>query len=338
MKIEGGKMSDKEKNPDFTIEMEEELELDDSIFESDENLEEKAKETDELLTEEELENLIIGIDEENDILDIPDEEEVLEELKFMEESFSVPKESKKEDIKKEEKTETSKKVKREKKEKKNREPFNLQYFLIKNKFKLFLGFIIFILGIFALTFLLVLDKKPKVEEFEMGTTTGAAVAIEENKENMVNEVDLSQEDKELEELKEKLKSIKDDAQKLDLQNKILEIENKKILKIREAKILELKKYYDENFNSLRVSIIKSEEKVLVAAFIATKSDYEKELYEALRKSFEDNYGIDKVSFSVIEQGEMIKILGNITVDYKKFGEIDLMNKTIKEKLQLMKFE
>ena len=96
-------MSDKDKNPDFTLDIEEEIEFDDSIFEDDEELE-KKEETNEvfsenkeekedfqdLITEEELENLIIGIDEENDILDIPDEEEVLEELKFLDESFSMP--------------------------------------------------------------------------------------------------------------------------------------------------------------------------------------------------------------------------------------------------------
>lgn len=86
-------MSDKEKNPDFHLEIDEddlELTLDDNIFE-----EKEANENDDLLTEEELENLIIGIDEENDILDIPDEEEVLEELKFFDENFSLPEKKKK---------------------------------------------------------------------------------------------------------------------------------------------------------------------------------------------------------------------------------------------------
>lgn len=327
-------MSDKEKNPDFNIEIEEELELDDSIFESEEKTEEK-EEFNELLTEEELENLIIGIDEENDILDIPDEEEVLEELKFLDENFSVSS-NKEEQPKEEAKQEKTKKVK---KEKKNKEPFDLQYFLVKNKFKLMGAFLLFIIIIFTLTFLMVLDKKPKIEEFEMGTTTGAAVAMEESKVNTINkEIDLSREDKELESLKEELEQVKEEARKIALQEKILELENKKILKIREAKILNLKKYYDDNFESLRVTILKSEDKVLVAAFVATKSAYEEELYKALVEAFEDNYGIDRISFSVIEQGESIKILGNVTIDFKNFKEIDLLNKSVNEKLQLMKFE
>ena len=35
MKFEGEKMSDKDKNPDFTLDIEEEIEFDDSIFEAD---------------------------------------------------------------------------------------------------------------------------------------------------------------------------------------------------------------------------------------------------------------------------------------------------------------
>ena len=348
-------MSDKDKNPDFTLDIEEEIEFDDSIFEADEELE-KKEETNEvfsenkeekedfqdLITEEELENLIIGIDEENDILDIPDEEEVLEELKFFDESFSMPSDLKEETSVVEEKKQIKKpkKEKAPKKEKKPREPFDLKYFLIKNKFKLIGAFVAFIVGIFILTFMLVLNKKPKVEEFEMGTTTGAAIAMEENKVAIpeMNQTNISEEDKEIESLKQELNLVKEETRKVAIQKKIIELENKKILKIRETKILNLKKYFDTDLTSLKVSIIKSEEKILVVAFITQNKDFEEDLFKAISKTFEDDFQIDKVSFSILSQGENFNKVGEITVDINKFKEVVVQEKTVKEKLKLLNLQ
>lgn len=357
MKFEGEKMSDKDKNPDFTLDIEEEIEFDDSIFEADEDETEKKEQIDELifsetqeekdeyndlLTEEELENLIIGIDEENDILDIPDEEEVLEELKFLDESFSMPSDLKEETSVVEEKKQIKKpkKEKVPKKEKKPREPFDLKYFLIKNKFKLIGAFVAFIVGIFILTFMLVLNKKPKVEEFEMGTTTGAAIAMEENKVAIpeMNQTNISEEDKEIESLKQELNLVKEETRKVAIQKKIIELENKKILKIRETKILNLKKYFDTDLTNLKVSIIKSEEKILVVAFITQNKDFEEDLFKAISKAFEDDFQIDKVSFSILSQGENFNKVGEMTVDINKFKEVVVQEKTVKEKLKLLNLQ
>jgi len=355
MKFEGEKMSDKDKNPDFTLDIEEEIEFDDSIFEADEDLEKKEQMDDvfseskeekddfnDLLTEEELENLIIGIDEENDILDIPDEEEVLEELKFLDESFAMSNEIKDEAPIEEEKkaVKKQKKEKAPKKEKKPREPFDLKYFLLKNKFKLLGAFIVFIIGIFILTFLLVLDRKPKVEEVNSATTHEAVHADKENEivNEEIDQVALTEEDKEIEALKEELGKITDESEKVTIQKKIFELENKKIMKIREGKILNLKKYFDTNLTNLKISIIKSEEKVLVVAFIAQNNNFEDDLLKAIEKTFEDEFQIDKVSFSIISQGEHFKKIGEITVDIKKFEEIIVQEKTTKEKLELMNLQ
>lgn len=350
-------MSDKDKNPDFTLDIEEEIEFDDSIFEADEDKTEKKEELDELvfsenqeekddfndlLTEEELENLIIGIDEENDILDIPDEEEVLEELKFLDESFSMPSDFKEETIVEEEKKQIKKpkKEKAPKKEKKPKEPFDLKYFLIKNKFKFIGAFVVFVIGIFILTFMLVLDKKPKVEKVEMGTTTEEKIATEENEvvNPEMNQTNVSEEDKEIELLKQELNLEKEETKKVAIQKRIIDLESKKILKIRETKILNLKKYFDTDLTTLKVSIIKSEEKILVVAFIAQNNDFEDDLFKAISKAFEDEFQIYKISFSVLSQGENFNKVGDITLDINKFKEVAAQEKSVKEKLKLLNFQ
>ena len=249
----------------------------------------------------------------------------------------------KEDISIEEEKKQIKKPQKEKapkKEKKPKEPFDLKYFLIKNKFKLIGAFMAFIIGIFILTFMLVLNKKPKVEEFEMGTTTGAAIAMEENKVAIpeMNQTNISEEDKEIESLKQELNLVKEETRKVAIQKKIIELENKKILKIRETKILNLKKYFDTDLTNLKVSIIKSEEKILVAAFIVQNNDFEEDLFKAISKTFEDDFQIDKVSFSILSQGENFNKVGEITVDINKFKEVVVQEKTVKEKLKLLNLQ
>lgn len=330
-------MSDKEKNPDFHLEIDEddlELTLDDNIFE-----EKEANENDDLLTEEELENLIIGIDEENDILDIPDEEEVLEELKFFDENFSLPEkkgEEKKEKIsKEEEKTPKVKKekVKKEKKPKAPREPFDFQYFLIKNKFKLIVAFLVFIISIFAMTFFLVLNKKPKVEEFETVNTSESAIVLEESPKE-----ELSEEDIAINSLKEELALVKDEARKVALQNEIINLEEKKVAKIREEKFGKLQKELSQSLTSLSSSLTKTEEDIFIMALTVENENYLDDLYKTIAKVFEDEYQINKLSITILSKGEKIQKLGQITVDINKFKEVSMMDITIQEKLKLMNFE
>lgn len=195
-------MSDLEKN---TQEEENELVLDDSIFEQEE--EKKEDDFEELLTEEELESLIIGIDNENDILDIPDEEEVLEELKFLDESFNIKEDS-------EEKSNSKKEMKSIKKEQEEniedskiiKPKFDYEYFILKNKFKFLIGFVVFVVLIFVLTFFITLSKKPKIEELSSNQATAQALGVS-NKvttpSNIVEE-NLSEEDKEIKNLKKEL--------------------------------------------------------------------------------------------------------------------------------------
>ena len=330
-------MSDKEKNPDFHLEIDEddlELTLDDNIFE-----EKEANENDDLLTEEELENLIIGIDEENDILDIPDEEEVLEELKFFDENFSLlekKEEEKKEKISKEEEKAPKvkkEKVKKEKKPKAPREPIDIQYFIIKNKFKLVGAFIAFIVAIFIITFFLVLNKKPKVEEFETVTTSESAIVLEESPKE-----ELSEEDIAINSLKEELALVKDEARKLALQNEIIKLEEKKVTKLREERIGKLQKELTQGLTSLSPSLVKSEEDILIMALTVENENYTDDLYKTVAKIFEDEYQINKLSLTILSKGEKIQKLGQVTVDINKFKEVSIMDITIQEKLKLMNFE
>ena len=84
--------------------------------------------------------------------------------------------------------------------------------------------------------------------------------------------------------------------------------------------------------------MKSEEKILVTAFVVQDDNFEEDLYNAINKTFEDNYEIDKISFSVLSQGESFKKIGEITVDINKFKEISVQSKTIQEKLKLMNYQ
>lgn len=332
-------MSDKEKNPDFQIEIDEDelvLDLENDIFD------EAMKESDDLLTEEELENLIIGIDEENDILDIPDEEEVLEELKFFDENFSLPEEEPVEVKKEEKKPEKKEKPKKEKPvkipkpPKAPREPFDLQYFLIKNKFKLIGGFLIFIIVVFLLTFFLVLNKKPKVEEFETIITSQSAIIIEKPAE--VEEDILSEEEKAIKSLKEELVLVSDENRKKALQDEIIKLEEQKIAKAKDEKIQNLKKYYEDNLKTLSSSIVKSEEEILIVAFVIENSNFQEDLYKAIAKTFEDNFQINKLNFNILEKGDGLKKIGEITVDIKKFNEISKQNISTEEKLKLLNYQ
>lgn len=330
-------MSDKEKNPDFHLEIDEddlELTLDDNIFE-----EKEVNENDDLLTEEELENLIIGIDEENDILDIPDEEEVLEELKFFDENFSLPEkkeEEKKEKIsKEEEKTPKVKKekVKKEKKPKTPREPIDIQYFIIKNKFKLIGAFLAFIVAIFMITFFLVLNRKPKVEEFETVNTSESAIILEASPKE-----ELSEEDIAINSLKEELALVKDETRKLALQNEIIKLEEKKITKVKEERLGKLQKELSQGLTSLTPTLVKVEEDIFIMGLTVENENYSDELYKAIAKVFEDEYQISKLSITILSKGEKLQKIGQIIVDINKFKEVSPMNITNQEKLKLMNFE
>lgn len=329
-------MSDKEKNPDFHLEIDEddlELTLDDNIFE-----EKEANENDDLLTEEELENLIIGIDEENDILDIPDEEEVLEELKFFDENFSLPEkeEEKKEKISKEEEKAPKvkkEKVKKEKKPKTPREPIDIQYFIIKNKFKLIGAFLAFIVAIFMITFFLVLNRKPKVEEFETVNTSESAIILEESPKE-----ELSEEDIAINSLKEELALVKDETRKLALQNEIIKLEEKKVAKVKEERLVKLQKELSQGLTSLTPTLVKVEEDIFIMGLTVENENYSDELYKAIAKVFEDEYQINKLSITILLKGEKLQKIGQIIVDINKFKEVSPMNITNQEKLKLMNFE
>jgi len=347
MRIEikkGYKMSDKDKNPDFQIEIDDdelELNLEDNIFD------EKNKESDDLLTEEELENLIIGIDEENDILDIPDEEEVLEELKFFDESFALPKDEpkeEKEEVKPEKKTKV-KKEKAPKAPKTPREPIDWQFFILKNKFKILGGFILIVVLSFVLTFVLVLKSHPKVEE-TVATTTSESTIVEEKPAETISEEpsketeveSLSPVDEEIKILKEELNKETDEHKKLELQKSILKLEEEKIDKTQEKKVEELKKYYDEVLPTVTTAVIKIEDDILVLALIVQNDNFKEELYKALEKTFEDKYQINRVSLSILKRTKNLNKIGELNVEQKKFEEIKEKHISVDEKIKSLGYQ
>ena len=340
-------MSDKDKNPDFQIEIDDdelELNLEENIFD------EKSKDSDDLLTEEELENLIIGIDEENDILDIPDEEEVLEELKFFDENFTLPKEEAKPEKKEEPKPEKKEKVKKEKAPKAPkapREPIDWQFLILKNKFKILIGFILIVILSFVLTFVLVLKSHPKVEETVATTTSESAIVEEKHGETAteettheteVTEENLSPAEVEIKDLKEQLSKETDDHKKLELQKEILKLEEEKIDKTQEKKVEELKKYYDEVLPTVTTAVIKMEDDILVVALIVQNDNFKEELYKALEKTFEDKYQINRVNVSILKRTKNLNKIGELNVEHEKFLEIKEKNISVDEKIKSLGYQ
>lgn len=327
-------MSDLEKN---TQEEENELILDDSIFEQEE--EKKEDDFEELLTEEELESLIIGIDNENDILDIPDEEEVLEELKFLDESFNIKEDS-------EEKNNSKKEMKSNKQEQEEitedskiiKPKFDYEYFVLKNKFKFLIGFVVFVVLIFILTFFITLSKKPKIEELSSNQTTAQALEVS-NKvttpSNIVEE-NLSEEDKEIKDLKKELETTSNELTKKDIQQKILDLENLKIQKNKEENLKKLKNYY-EDLESLEPSLMKVENDTLIVGFVLKKPDYQNDLLKALIESFDDKYMLNIISFNVIDNSSGMKKLGELTIDIDTFKSLYNPKLSEKEQLELLKY-
>lgn len=327
-------MSDLEKN---TQEEENELILDDSIFEQEE--EKKEDDFEELLTEEELESLIIGIDNENDILDIPDEEEVLEELKFLDESFNIKEDS-------EEKNNSKKEMKSNKQEQEEitedskiiKPKFDYEYFILKNKFKFLIGFVVFVVLIFILTFFITLSKKPKIEELSSNQTTAQALEVS-NKvttpSNIVEE-NLSEEDKEIKDLKKELETTSNELTKKDIQQKILDLENLKIQKNKEENLKKLKNYY-EDLESLEPSLMKVENDTLIVGFVLKKPDYQNDLLKALIESFDDKYMLNIISFNVIDNSSGMKKLGEVTIDIDTFKSLYNPKLSEKEQLELLKY-
>ena len=327
-------MSDLEKN---TQEEENELILDDSIFEQEE--EKKEDDFEELLTEEELESLIIGIDNENDILDIPDEEEVLEELKFLDESFNIKEDS-------EEKNNSKKEMKSNKQEQEEitedskiiKPKFDYEYFVLKNKFKFLIGFVVFVVLIFILTFFITLSKKPKIEELSSNQTTAQALEVSNKVTTPSNiiEENLSEEDKEIKDLKKELETTSNELTKKDIQQKILDLENLKIQKNKEENLKKLKTYY-EDLESLEPSLMKVENDTLIVGFVLKKPDYQNDLLKALIESFDDKYMLNIISFNVIDNSSGMKKLGELTIDIDTFKSLYNPKLSEKEQLELLKY-
>lgn len=346
--------------PEFSLEIEDdelELNIDDDLFggKQEENTE------DEILTEDELESLIIGIDEENDILDIPDEEEVLEELKFFDENFSYDEEEpEEEENKEEEKTVSDEKSKMSIKSKlpsmlKNfdfskykskisgglKEEGGLKYFLLKNKIKAASLFASILLLTFIMILFITKDKKPVIEE---------AVQVEK----VVAQGEIKPTIKDLETVLDKLTPMEKVAyyrDKLSKENLEVEeiVEAKKELEKAEIKVeAEAKKARDEyidvlndeylyELKTLKPTLYKVTDTRLQIAFLLIDKDFYNDLYNAVEEAFLKNMNIKDINVVLFEAGEQLQKSYELDVARHEFDALRKEDESIKEKIERLNF-
>lgn len=301
------------------------------------------EEDDDTISEEDLEKLLIGIDEENGILDIPDEEEVLEELKFVEDlpkSQSKPKEGKSKKVKKEKKP---KKEKAEKEGKKLSMPkIELGGFkekVLKYKFHIAAVFVSFLV-LTGVSIKLMSGKNKKVEtevfteELPEVTAITNVVELSEEviKENLTTEEQLAV-------YRGKLKSEElPEERREEIQTKLKEVEEE----IREEKREEIKNYvkdlkadYNEELETVKPTVFKIQDQNLIIGFVI--KNYEEdimysEVYNAIVNAFEKNENVKNVNVNVFAVEDQLRKKVEINAARYEFERVKEMNIEAKEKL------
>ncbi len=153
--------------------------------------------------------------------------------------------------------------------------------------------------------------------------------------NIIEE-NLSEEDKEIKDLKKELETTSNELTKKDIQQKILYLENLKIQKNKEENLKKLKNYY-EDLESLEPSLMKVENDTLIVGFVLKKPDYQNDLLKALIESFDDKYMLNIISFNVIDNSSGMKKLGEVTIDIDTFKSLYNPKLSEKEQLELLKY-
>ncbi len=322
--------------PDFSLDLEDDeldLSMDDELFEGNQ----EENEEDDLLSEDELESLIIGIDEENDILDIPDEEEVLEELKFLDENFLLDDGEEEEEVV-EEKS-------KEKKGKKIKLPdFDVKYFIMKNRFKILIGFGSTVLLTFILIFFLLRDTTAHVED-------GGKVERVVEANNRVEELPLAEiNDETVEELSpiEQLayfrKKMKDyvnegkDTSKVEEKLTILEAELEEEKKeARDVYIGSLKEEYTNELESIKPTLFKSTDDTLIMGFVMVKEDFYDDLYASIEKAFWKNRDMKNINITLFKVEDQLQKTHELKVARHQFDAIRELDETNKEKILRLNF-
>jgi large-conductance mechanosensitive channel len=285
----------------------------------------EEKKSDDEISEEDLEKLLIGIDEENGILDIPDEEEVLEELKFVDE---IPNLEEDELPKKEEKSKEKKKINLPKLD-------IIKYKDTVFKYKYYIAGVIafFLISTIFVTKLMVDRQKSVKKEVyaeasqENQTTTNAAVVITEK----TIEENLSEIEK-LAYYKEKLKENPENEEMI--KQKIEEV--KKELKEKEKQevvkyVKELKTGYILEFKSIKPTLFKIANDNLIMGFVMKDNNMENiynELYLAIADAFEKNENVLKINLNLFAVEGQLKKKLEINVhryEYNRVKESEIKN-------------
>ncbi len=319
--------------PDFSLDLEDDeldLSMDDELFEG--NQEEKD---DDLLSEDELESLIIGIDEENDILDIPDEEEVLEELKFLDENFLLD----------EEEEEVVEEKPKEKKLKKVKLPdFDIKYFIMKNRFKILIGFGSTVLFTILLVFFLLRDTKAyvedggKVERVVEANTKVEEMPLAEINDETIEELSV------IEQLAYFRKKKKDyigegkDTSKVEEKLKILEAELEEEKKeARDVYIGSLKEEYTNELQSIKPTLFKSTDDTLIMGFVMLEEDFYDDLYNSIEKAFWKKRELKNININIFRVEDQLKKTHEVQVARHQFDAIRELNESNKEKIMRLNF-
>jgi hypothetical protein len=361
-------MDDKEletkeiEKPEFSLDIEDdelELNIDDDLFGEKEKNEEE--EEDEILTEDELESLIIGIDEENDILDIPDEEEVLEELKFFDENFSYDEEDKEDDDETEdENPSTEAKHKISIKEKlpaalKNfdfskyktkisagiKDDGGLKYFLLKNKIKVVSLFASVLFLTFIMIIFITKDKKPVIEEevqVEQVVVQGEIKPTIKDLESVLDKLTpmekvayyrdkLSRENLEVEEIVVAKKELEKAEMKVEAEAK----------KARDKYIDVLNDEYSYELKTLKPTLYKVTDTRLQIAFLLVDENFYNDLYNAVEEAFLKNMEIKDINVVIFEAGNQLQKAYELDVARHEFDSLRKEEEDTKEKIERLNF-
>lgn len=325
--------------PDFSLDLEDDeldLSLDDELFEGKDEI---VEEEEDLLSEDELESLIIGIDEENDILDIPDEEEVLEELKFLDENFLMD-DNEDED----EEEEVEEKTKEKKSKKINMPDFDIKYFIMKNRFKLLIGFGSTVLLTVLLVFFLLRDTKAHVEDGgKVETVVEANIKNEEMPLAEIND-ETVEELSAIEQLAYFRKKMKDyasegkDISKVEEKLTILEAELEEEKKEeRDAYIGSLKEEYTNELNSIKPTLFKSTDDTLIMGFVMLEEDFYDDLYNTIEKAFWKNRDMKNINITLFKVEEQLQKTHELKVARHQFDAIRELNESNKDKIMRLNF-
>lgn len=299
------------------IKLDEDFELTDELFEEDE-----------LLTEDDLEKLMVGVDAEDDILDLPNDEDMLEELDLTDD-FPSP-------------DEISNEPKQEKKSTNNKktEKNSLKYSLLKHKLPIFLGILGFILLTGAGIFYFINAKKPEIKVFDKETPIEKNVD-EQNNIDVTKELMPEEDNEKLLFLENKLKSANaEDADDIKKQiNQIKQIIKEKEKKETDDYLTNLKSKFDSELKTISPTLFKAHNDSLIMGFVIVdenKGDLDSEVYDVIDAAF-NNKRIETINLSILEVADQLNKRLEITALRYEYDRVKNSNIPKIKKLKYFRY-